>query len=583
MSYDSKKSELGREPIQIIEIDSGICEHVFGSSPCTASASPGGECYNTRKTCQDPSNYSEITRTDRLCQSRSNLPIGINMIPSVIGNVARAPVTITIGKGLGNRAAVKINLKDHTWSDHDTDPYVDTRAYTPEETGTYWGKWLARNPYWEGRSLRILTGYIGSPFSWSDFQTEHYDISDIAGPTNGQVTITAKDVLTRTYGRKAQYPAASTGELAADITAGASSATLSPAGIGNEEYPSSGTIAIGKEAITFTRSGDTLTLTARGQWGTEAKAHSEGDTVQVCAVWEEVIVTDVLKELLVTGAGVPSAYIPDGTGENWDVEEGRWLQSALVNGILLKPEKIDKVINELLEQFMIDMWWSSVDQEVKIKVLAPEFLGAAVDTLNDNEHLLADSIKIQKDSKKRLSEVRVYFNKIDYSEKDDPEEFSSLYVKTNIESAGSTQYGSDAIKTINARWIRDKGLAGALANRLLARYVDTPIEAEFQIDIKDEESAEIGERVELSTKHIQGVSGAPEPVKVQVTKVLEPQIGSTLKIQALESVFRGRYGFIAPDGLSVYSLESETNQSRYGFICYDTGVFSDGEEAYKII
>jgi len=60
--------------------------------------------------------------------------------------------------------------------------------------------------------------------------------------------------------------------------------------------------------MTFTRSGDTLTLT-RAQWGTEDKAHKAGDTVQICEAFNENIII-ALDRILTTGAGLPSAYIP---------------------------------------------------------------------------------------------------------------------------------------------------------------------------------------------------------------------------------------------------------------------------------
>jgi len=48
---------LGREPVEVIEIVTPKCANVYGSSPCTAAAATGGECFNTRATCQDTANY----------------------------------------------------------------------------------------------------------------------------------------------------------------------------------------------------------------------------------------------------------------------------------------------------------------------------------------------------------------------------------------------------------------------------------------------------------------------------------------------------------------------------------------------
>lgn len=587
MSYDSEKLEFGREPITIAEIDSGACAEVYSVFPCTASIPTTGdqECFNRRKTCQDPDNYNATTHTDRFCQSRADLPVGVNMIPSIVGNVQRAPTTTTAGKGLGNRAVVKITFQDHAWHDRDVDPYVDNRAYIPDEQGTYWGKWLARNPFFETRELRVMTGFLpidGTPFSFSDFKTEYYDITDISGPTNGKVTITAKDALVRTYNRKVSYPVASPGELLADITDSATSATLTPTGVGNSDYAASGTASIGKEAMSFTRAGDVLTLT-RATFGTEAKSHKAGDTVQECIVWSSVNVLDVLEELLVTGAGIPSGFIPNGVGESWTVERALWLSASNVTGILMKPEAIDKVIAELSECFMFDIWWSAEDQEIPVKALSPEPSGETINTLTDDVNLIADSVTIKKDSKQRVSEVMVYFNKTDFSAKNDPEEFGGQLLTVDPSSSGSTKYNSESRREIFCRWFDDKGLASQLAGRTIARFVDTPSIVSFVVDLKDDAKYEMAGRVTLDTRQIQGLSGENLPSNFQITKISEVKAGSQVKVEALTSSFSGRYWFIAPDTVtSTFSTATEEEKIT-AFICYDTGLFLDGSEAYKII
>lgn len=588
MTYDAEKLELGREPITFVEIDLGFCSLTYSNSPCTAAVGVTGtqKCFNARETCQDPDNYTDSTKTYRYCQPRDNLPIGIELIPSIVGDITRAPTSTTAGKGLGNRAVVTIQLNDHTWDDVDVDPYFSERTYNPEETGTYWGKFLARNPYYEGRELRVRQGYLTTPFDWANFQTEVYDIAEITGPVNSKVTIKAKDVLARTYSNKAQYPAASTGELVAGITAGATSATLTPTGIGNDEYPASGTLSIGSEAMTFTRSGDVLTLT-RAQWGTEAQAHNAGDTVQVCAAWDDINVLNVLEELLETGAGLPSSYIPyddtPGSTNDWDLEKSVWLTTALVNGILMKPEPIDKVIAELSETFLFDIWWDTVDQTVQVKSLSPERSGETIDTLTDEYNLLRDSVSVKRDTEQRVSEVRVYYNKVNHSDSNDREHFAGLYIHTDISSEGSTRYGRKAIKTIITRWTNSKASAQLLGGRTSARFVDTPTIISFSLDKKDEDSISMAGRVEIDTKYIQSFTGENEPSKFQITEIKEAKNGSSIQVMGLSSSFSGRYFFIAPDGTLDYSAASEDEKQKYGFICYDVGTFLDGTEAYKVI
>ena len=585
MTYDAQKIVLGREPITIVELDIGYCSLEYGVSPCSAAVGVTGtqKCFNTRFTCQDAANYTEETKTYRFCQPLDNHPIGIDMIPSIDGKVSRAPTSTTAGKGLGNRAVAKVTLSDHAWHDRDVDKYFDERTYVAEETGTYWGKWLARNPYYEQREMRVLSGYVTDPWDWGNFETETYDITSITGPTRGKVTITGKDILSRTYSDKVKYPQPSNGELLSDITDSATAATLTPTGIGNDEYPASGYISFGKEICAFTRSGDALTL-VRAQWGTAASAHSAGDTGQICKSWNDSNVVDVLDELLTTGAGIPSSYIPYGIGsQTWDDEKALWLNSALATGILMKPESISDVIEELSESFIFDIGWDLSNQEVMIKALSPEPSGVSINSLSDNYDIIADSVTVSRDPKQRVSTCRVFYDKIDYSEKNDIEQFDGIHVTTDTTSEGSELYGSSAIKDIYSRWINNKAQAVLASGRYVARFSETPIVISFELDNKDDDKLSMAQRVEIDTKHIQGITGENNPTKFQITEIAEKEMGATKRYSGIISTFTGRYGFVAPDATPNYSSASDAEKNAYGFISKADGTFDDGTSAYKII
>ena len=76
----------------------------------------------------------------------------------------------------------------------------------------------------------------------------------------------------------------------------------------------------------------------------------------------------MLKELLETGAGLPTAYIPY---TDWQAERDLWMTDSNVKGILMKPESIEKVLGELSEVFMFDIWWDATAKEVRLKALSP--------------------------------------------------------------------------------------------------------------------------------------------------------------------------------------------------------------------
>src|SRR5690606_6804173 len=130
-----------------------------------------------------------------------------------------------------------------------------------------------------------------------EMSVRHYVVDRVEGPANGSWSLVAKDLLSRIELKKAMAPRASQGRLASGITSSDVSATLEPTGIGDLEYPASGRIRFGDEIIAFTRSGDTLTLTQRGDLNTEAADHDADDVAQLVLSYSAEKVEDIVYDL----------------------------------------------------------------------------------------------------------------------------------------------------------------------------------------------------------------------------------------------------------------------------------------------
>ena len=87
-------------------------------------------------------------------------------------SISITPAEITAGKGLGLRAACSITMQDFPHSDIRIDPYVSERTYIPINRGTYFGKLKARNPFYNGRIMRVYSGYLeqDSSFDAANFE-----------------------------------------------------------------------------------------------------------------------------------------------------------------------------------------------------------------------------------------------------------------------------------------------------------------------------------------------------------------------------------------------------------------------------
>jgi hypothetical protein len=597
VSYASENAKVGKEPLVVVGLVCDTCSLTAGETTpegvCRAAQTGDAKCFNTIASCNDLEKYAGTTKEIKFCEARSNLPVGEPMFPALSSRPTKSTTTISGGKGLGDREVLKVKIKDFPHHDRGIDPYYSERTYNAEKQGTFWGKWLRRNPYFEGRTLKLYEGFIGSPFSWSDFEVYEYDIVDIQGVTNGEVSITAKDVLVRTYGTANKYPKLSEGKLIAAIPAGASI----PAGTSTgtvqtgegANYETSGYVSIGSEIKGFTRSGDVFTFISHGQYGTTDEAHDADETLQQCVAWTNKNVVDVLEELLEVGASIPATSIPYNnsttTPLSWDKEKSEWMGAHLVNGILTEPEDINNVIKELSEHFMFDVWYDAESKEVRIKSLSPAPSNVPAGSIDDEFNILKDSLKIKRDSSKRFSEIQVWYNKIDHTGDDKISNFKTAAIHADLTLSGDDKYGKRSIKVIKSRWINNNAQAIQLAGRLMVRFRDTPEIITFEVAGKDENMLALAGTIDINAWQFQSLTGADESRNFLITSLNEFKEMDVVKVTAISSSFKGRYGFVADNALADYlSLTTtDTERSKYGFICDSTGLFSDGLEAYKII
>lgn len=590
MTYATEKARIGRIPVQVVEIDVDVCEHTYGSAPCTASGGSGSECYNTRGTCQDPANYSATTKTYSFCSTDAPAEVvRAGYIPA-LRSISTAPTKIQPEKGLSTRESRTLSLLDFTHHDRGIDPYVANRSYDPETQGTFWGRWLARNKYYTGRAIRIIEAYVspdGMDLS-ADSKTHHYLLDKIDGPTRGGVSITAKDVLKLADNDRAQCPVKSEGALASDITDSATSLTVTT-GKGSDyatyrgaavSGSNPGYVRINDEIIEYTGvSTDTLTGLTRSQWGTVAAAHSADDDVQMCWSCEDENAVDIVQELLEDFAAIDSAYIPSA---DWTTERDKWLSSANVTAIISEPTGVQKLVGELCEQLMVNIWWSDDDQEIKLKSIIPDNLNTSTVDYTDAHHLLRDTIKVKRDPDRRLSRVVMWYSPRDWSDKIERDNMAYGLIQAAATEEGANLYGQQRIKIVESRWIPSQALASQTASRLLNRRKDDPIMIEFQLDAKDDALA-VGDSVTIETHHLQDVDGSAKATKFQILSRELVERGSKWKYSAQNLQFSGRYAFVMQDSANDYGSATEAELTAGGYIAPSASGFSDGGEPYKIL
>lgn len=579
MTYATQAVIVGRRPLVVVEIDLDFCGLTYGVAPCTANNGTGNECYNTRSTCQDAANYDSggapTKKTYRFVEQRADLPVGEDWFPSLL-SVSETPQEIGVGKGIGRRQSGIVQLQDFPHHDRGVDPYVGDRASVQ---GHFFLKLIARNTYYVGRPLRVLRGYVGKAFSWSDFTTHHYVIDRIDGPDrDGRVSVVAKDILKLADNKRAKAPAPSTGTLASGITDTDTSLTV-VSGEG-AQYGSSGHVRIGSEIIQFSgRSTDTLTGLTRATWGTPAASHSADDAVQSCLHYSASNVRDIIDDLLTTYASIPSSYI---NATDWDAEKTRWLSTFDLTALISKPEGVSKLLDELCEQCMLSLWWDDADQEVKLRAVMPPT--DAVATLT-RDNVIADSVRVQHLQSERLSRVFVNWDKINHAGDDKPENYAKTTGGIDSDAESADQYGDERSKIINSRWFTgvSSGVPVAVVGRTLSRYRNYPIAVDVDVDAAQAAGVAMGGYVRLTTEQIVDVTGTPKQTLFQIISQREIDPGHAWRYKLLESHFTSRYGFVAPNGTPNYLSATDDQKSSYAFICATGGLMSNGDDPYLVI
>lgn len=503
------------QSLTYVEIDIDRCSRSYGVAPCTASIPTTGDrkCMNAIGTCQDTANFNDTGVTVRFAINSSFLPEDIDCIPC-IQSVDISPATLNPGVDLGKRASVKVVLSDHR--DADTgphgDPYLSTRSYNPYTQGTFFGKFRARHPYLRGRNLRVIRGEVGDAIG--DMETRHFVIDSFDGPLpDGTFTITAKDPIKLADADRAQAPAPSTGYLSVGIDDNDTAITLLPAGIGNEEYPASGIASIGgKEIVTYTRSGDSITITARAQYGTEAASHDAESRFQVCLEFDGEDPAQIIYDLF-SAASVDTAWMPLA---DWLVETGAYLARNFT-ALIAEPTSVVKLINELIEQAALSVWWDELNQKIRLQVLRAIPTDA---TSYGEEIYIQGSIQAKDQPESRASEVWTYYAQINpLRPVDEADNYRSLAVTADLES--ETNYGSPAIKKIFSRWIPAGGRATAthINARQIARYKDGTRRFNFDLMRDGVNEPRLGEGGNVEAWFIQDDTGAAASVPVQLTRV----------------------------------------------------------------
>lgn len=504
------------QALQYIEIDIPYCVLSYGVAPCTAAIGVTGDakCFNAKATCQDTANFNPADVTLRFVVPSAGHPRDIDALP-YLKSLEFTPATIAPGENLGTRATLKVTFSDHKHADAGAgfDKYHATRGYDPYERGSFWPRFRARHPSLRGRALRTLNGFVGDALV--DMETRHFYIESFEGPApDGTFTIVAKDGLKFLDGDRAVAPALSSGFLVADITAVATTFTLSPAGIGNTEYPVSGIGCIGgKEVVSFTRSADAITM-VRARYNTVATTHKAQDRFQLCLELIEQDPADIIFVLVRDYTDLPAVQVIPLT--QWRIETQAHL-NRVYSGLIVEPTSVKKLVDELIEQCGLVVWYDDLAKALRLQVLRA--ITTDADTFSE-ANVLKGTFAFTDQPDKRVSRVIVYFGQVDPTKRvDDKDNYRSS--AEAVDEDAEVDWGGVSLRTIFARWIPQFGRTNAdrLGEIVLGRYLNAPRKFAYQVLRTSVDRPELGGGYQLNHRALQDASGALADVPIQVTRL----------------------------------------------------------------
>lgn len=560
--------------VTVIEIDIPFCVLRYGETtaegtcPAVLGVDSERKCFNTIRTCAARASFNPSPLTLRFCMPAGDIDFTRNGQPAVvipsIKSVNVTPTIINPGVDIGTRETVRVVFEDHPHSDAGLDKYLVDRDYDPYSRGTFWAKMRARNPSLEGYAFRLLIGEEGQDLD--EMTTSHYVIDSVTGQAE-QVTLIAKDVLILADKKKAQAPLISNGVLAAGISEIDGSLTLSPAGIGDAEYPASGKVAIaGKEICQFTRSGDVLTLTQRGDSGTEVDEHDEGDIVQLVLIYSVEEPSDIVRDLLVNYTpGIDASWI---NVSEWQTEVDEYI-GRLYSCEIAEPTSVVELLNELIQQVGLVFWWDSIEQQLRLRSLRPISPSA---TLYDDDSIMATSFRATEQPAKRISEVWTYYGMRNPLEALDEAKNYKAAIATLDEEADQ-DYQQPAIKKIFSRWIADNNrpAASRLNSMQLSRYRDAPRKFSFSLYNTIQQVPALGAGFRVQTWSLQDDTGDTIAVPAQVTSMERRE--DRYVIDAQEAIFAPQ-----DDSETIKLIFIDENTPNVNLRTFHDAIYSEPQE-----
>lgn len=474
MTFDTLKSQASRKKFTLFEIYLDINDPALDSEFALQLDS-----YGTPKTTDDPRAYTGVDF--KVYRYADQNVFGVDHFPGLV-SVKTNPPKIDPGKSIGFRASGSVTIKDFVTNDS----FELNSTYSARDvTGSHFKKMFARNHLYNRRA-KIISGYNPNAYDSANTQTQSYLIDGFTYPNqSGEVTFNLVDELILTESKKAVTPNISKGELSAQLSAVAT--TLSFTTSITEEYgavSATGYIAIEKEIIAYTVATSTTMTITRAQFGTEAKLHESGETMQLCTYYNNENIIDIITDIITNYTNIPASYIPTA---DWAALKAGTLASYNLTRLIYKPVEVKKLLNELVTIAGLSMYIDVIENELVI-VDVPDFASPVI-TFDETEHLEMGSVRVKPAEKEQVTRQRIIWDKFAPTEGDEESNYRKKFQVSDliVENPADTSLTSEG-KPLKTEWlinsVDNNSIATNYCQRMVNRFSQVPLEISFEVDQK---------------------------------------------------------------------------------------------------
>jgi len=520
-TFEATRSQRVQQHFEIIEIDLPVI-----NGTCTLGGVGG---YGTPLFCDQA--WTGDYKTYYFTNTDAPVLPSINGEPvwRCVKNISETSAKLKPGEGLASRSSAKITLID--FDGQDPNPTAQGVTSAVKKQGTFFGKLDARQILAD-KAARIKLYRVetdGSIDIANGAQTRHFLIDSLSRGSKSDWSLSFKDVLSSVNLDEKTWPEETGGFLRQDID----DSQLTIEVDGDTDYSGAFAVRIGEEILKVSSVTNNLTPTAelviasRRAEGvsifaptssemltrTYSEEHSAGDEVFICGLSDDETLDDLIARIL-TDSGIDSSLIPSA---DWAAEVAEWHTTDKINTLHVESIDTNEVIATLLTNFLMDLWYSPVDNEIKLSAIS--VWKQSTSTLAEGKEINAHSVKKTAQEKLRASRAMVLYDKKNLTDSDDSFSYAKASRFSDNSIISDALYPKHKDKEFDNTQYLNKDAADLLTQRYVSRFKYTPFLREFETDERYLNFA-MGDVVDITSLSDQSADGSlSNDIRAQIVSV----------------------------------------------------------------